>query len=344
MTTIYLIRHAAAEGNLYRVAHGQFNSTITARGYRQLAYLRRRFADVKLDAVYGSDLLRAQTTAAALYVPRDLPFCPEPRLREVCMGKWEQMTWGEVARLDEDMYYNFNNRPDLWQVEGAEDFETVRERMLAALRDIAAENPGKTVAATSHGAALRVLLGTLQGLSLEEIGATPYGDNTAVSLVEVDGDEIRLVYRDDASHVPSANRVRRHGVQGTAGYTVVATQPGLWFRLLWEDENRRELEALLGEERVGRTAFRVKDGQLFIMEYELFPSRRDQNYSVQLLGQAVKFARERGCEEVVVCCGEYYVPYFEKCGFTITGREAEGTELTLDIRRVIREIPEIETP
>ena len=51
ITTIYLIRHAEAEGNLFRVAHGQYNSNITPRGYRQLSYLRRRFQDVRLDAV-----------------------------------------------------------------------------------------------------------------------------------------------------------------------------------------------------------------------------------------------------------------------------------------------------
>lgn len=26
MTTIYLVRHAEAEGNLYRIAHGHYNS------------------------------------------------------------------------------------------------------------------------------------------------------------------------------------------------------------------------------------------------------------------------------------------------------------------------------
>ena len=31
MTTIYLIRHAEAEGNRYRRAHGWYNSTITDR-------------------------------------------------------------------------------------------------------------------------------------------------------------------------------------------------------------------------------------------------------------------------------------------------------------------------
>lgn len=33
MTTIYLIRHAEADGNLYRRAHGWYDSVITDRGY-----------------------------------------------------------------------------------------------------------------------------------------------------------------------------------------------------------------------------------------------------------------------------------------------------------------------
>lgn len=56
MTTVYLIRHAEAEGNLYRRAQGHYNSTITDRGYRQIAALAKRFADIPIDAVYSSDL------------------------------------------------------------------------------------------------------------------------------------------------------------------------------------------------------------------------------------------------------------------------------------------------
>ena len=43
MTTVYLIRHAEAEGNLYRIAHGQYNGLITDRGYEQLRVLKKRF-------------------------------------------------------------------------------------------------------------------------------------------------------------------------------------------------------------------------------------------------------------------------------------------------------------
>ena len=65
MTTIYLIRHAEAEGNLYRIAQGQHDSNLTDRGWRQVRALERRFADIPIDAVYASDLYRTRATASA---------------------------------------------------------------------------------------------------------------------------------------------------------------------------------------------------------------------------------------------------------------------------------------
>ena len=76
----------------------------------------------------------------------------------------------------------------------------VRDRMLAALRDIGMKNEGKTVAVFSHGCALRLVLGALEGYELSELGKTPHGDNTAVSKVAYENGELRLIYRDDNSH------------------------------------------------------------------------------------------------------------------------------------------------
>ena len=73
MTTIYLVRHAEAEGNLYRIAQGQNNSNLTDRGWRQVRALERRFADIPVDAVYSSDLYRTCATASAIYKPKGLP-------------------------------------------------------------------------------------------------------------------------------------------------------------------------------------------------------------------------------------------------------------------------------
>ena len=86
MTTIYLIRHAEAEGNLYRRIHGWYDALVTENGLRQISALRRRFQDIPVDAVYSSDLLRTMTTARALYEPRGLELHTDPDLRELNFG------------------------------------------------------------------------------------------------------------------------------------------------------------------------------------------------------------------------------------------------------------------
>ncbi|MEI3304771.1 MAG: histidine phosphatase family protein [Dysosmobacter sp.] len=93
MTKLYLIRHAEAEGNLYRIAQGQYNSIITDRGWRQIRALERRFQDIHVDAVYASDLYRTCATASAIYRPKGLELHRRRDLREICVGVWEQKTW-----------------------------------------------------------------------------------------------------------------------------------------------------------------------------------------------------------------------------------------------------------
>lgn len=86
MTTIYLIRHAEAEGNLYRIAQGQHESILTDRGWRQVQALERRFEGVHIDAVYTSDLYRTCATASAICRPRDL----KPiRRKDLRRSAWE---------------------------------------------------------------------------------------------------------------------------------------------------------------------------------------------------------------------------------------------------------------
>ena len=137
MTRIYLVRHAEAEGNLYRIAHGHYNGLITARGYRQIRALEHRFAHIHIDAVYSSDLFRTRTTAKAVYLPKGLPLHTDPKLREVNMGIWEGRTWQQLRMEDEEGIVNFNRHLDRWQVPGGETAQQVIDRVLPALKKIA---------------------------------------------------------------------------------------------------------------------------------------------------------------------------------------------------------------
>ena len=73
MTKIYLIRHAEAEGNLYRVYQGQYDTLLTETGMLQVQALGERFRDIHVDAVYSSDLYRAACTAVVICRMKGLP-------------------------------------------------------------------------------------------------------------------------------------------------------------------------------------------------------------------------------------------------------------------------------
>ena len=62
MTKIYLIRHAEAEGNLYRRIQGHWDGSITALGLQQIDALAQRFRHEHIDALYCSNLSRARVT------------------------------------------------------------------------------------------------------------------------------------------------------------------------------------------------------------------------------------------------------------------------------------------
>lgn len=322
MTRIYLIRHAEAEGNLYRIAQGQHNSLLTDRGWRQVKALEKRFADIHIDAVYSSDLYRTCATASALYKPKGLPLIRSTALREICVGKWEQCTWGDIYREDAEQMHLFATDPSRWNIEGGEDPRELLRRVKAEVERIAAENEGRTVALFSHGYAIRVLLATLQGYSMEEIGKSPTGDNTAVSLLEKGPDGLKVVFRDDNSHLQTEEYLAKEKPFRKAN----ALEPGLRFEPLhlpeqadflketmsavWEESGEHRAfdgEALLAgtKDRATLVGYSVNDAvgliqvavekdigwvTLLCVKVPL----RERGYGIQLIGQAVMYARDAG--------------------------------------------------
>ncbi len=203
MTRIYLIRHAEAEGNLYRRVHGWYDSLITDNGYRQISALKGRFDNIPIDAVYSSDLFRTMTTARAIYASHGLELHTRSDLREIGVGVWEDTPWGELSHREGEMLYEFNHSTPKFQVEGGESFAQVQKRMLNAVRDIAERHPEQTVALFSHGTAIRCLQAAIRGLGPGEMDGLGHSDNTGVTCLTVDKYGIcRLVFENDSSHLP----------------------------------------------------------------------------------------------------------------------------------------------
>ena len=202
MTIIYLVRHAEAEGNLYRRIHGWYDSLITDNGFAQIKALEERFRDIPVDAVWSSDLFRTRTTARAVYRSKNLPLHTCAGLRELKLGAWEDRTFGAVRRSDPRQMELFNRTNPAWEVEGAETFFQLGDRIYETVRRLARRYPDKTVAMFSHGMAIRQFLGKVKDIPPEEWHAMPHGDNTAVSCLTFDGERFAIQYEMDNSHLP----------------------------------------------------------------------------------------------------------------------------------------------
>ncbi|MGN0985568.1 MAG: GNAT family N-acetyltransferase [Candidatus Enterenecus sp.] len=202
MTTIYLIRHAQAEGNVYRRCQGWYNSLITPKGYRQIEALEQRFRDTHFDAVYSSDLFRTMTTARAIYRSHGLPLRTDPQLREVGVGCWEDRTWGDLLQQDAKSLLAFWRCRPTWQAPGSETFPSMQNRICSAVERIAAAHPGQTVAVVAHGTVIRSALARWLGLPGDCIDQVPHGDNTCVSKLEYEDGRMRVCFCNDISHLP----------------------------------------------------------------------------------------------------------------------------------------------
>lgn len=325
---LYLIRHAEADGNLYRVAQGQDDSSVTDRGLRQIGALERRFAGVPVDAAYSSDLYRTCRTAAAICAPRDLPLHRRRALREICVGAWERRPWGEIYR--EDPVQMMNSLQDLghWHVPGGEAPEAVQARMLSCLRDIARENPGKTVAVFSHGCAIRLTLAALMGKTIAELSEVPLGQNTAVSCLRWDGEDFQVLFANDASHLetlsdgtPRRWRTMSNGLEPGLRYLPAERAPAAYAALTGTLPSGYTLLGCREDEPVG--ALRLDDTRdaerkrAWLAELTVAESWRCRSYGTQLLGQAVQHCRDRGRETLCAPDGDEATRHFlRQQGFT----------------------------
>ncbi len=201
MTKIYLIRHAEAEGNLYRRIQGHYNSLITENGHLQIAALRERFRDIHIDAVYSSDLYRTMTTATAIYEAKGLPLHTDPELREVNMGTWEDQTWGEVGLTDGKNLLLFMDASPLWKAPEGETYQEVGDRVIAAICRIAAQHPNQTIAIFSHGCAIRQVALQVQNYPSDHWNDIRHGENTAVTTLTYDEGNLTVEEYASASHI-----------------------------------------------------------------------------------------------------------------------------------------------
>lgn len=203
VTTVYLVRHAQAEGNEKRLFQGYYNGAVSPMGWRQLEQLAEYAKTLPLEAVYSSPLTRAMETAKAVARYHDgLTVQVREGLIEINGGDWEGKPWDCFPTDYPEENEHWENSPWLFQAPNGESMPQVYRRIVDAVMEIVKENAGKTIAVVSHGCAIRNFLTFAKGLPVEGITQTGWCDNTAVSKIEFDGAFTpHIIYENSTSHL-----------------------------------------------------------------------------------------------------------------------------------------------
>lgn len=334
MTRLTLVRHAEAEGNLYRRCHGWFDSKITPTGRLQIQRLEERIRsdianDIGYDVIYSSDLIRTMETAGAVSRATGIPIVPHSGLREIHSGEWEDLTWGYCLRNESELIETYGSHPE-WKIKGGESIAQLCRRLSDALEEILSDNPGKSICIVSHSVAIRALMCRIYDIPVTEFMSTTEVSNASVSCFTYDGTRFNELYVNDTSHLSDIVPLRATLEEGDA-------HAQLWFRSakpdkdlplvvsFWRDswqavhgdlrgfdgaairsEAYRMLRnnpdsvcfAMLSDKEIGILALDTtdltQDDCGHISLFAIAPEYRGKRLAVQLLGQAISVYRKLG--------------------------------------------------
>lgn len=159
MCTIYMVRHGQTDWNASQKVQGHTDIPLNSEGEKQATLLAAHFAGISFDAIFSSDLVRAQKTAQLATLSKNIAIQTTHLLRERFMGELEGAHRDEFLRL-EKLRGDLTKEQRLTHrlVPSMESEEEVIARVITYLREIAVAYAGKTVLVTSHGAVMRILL------------------------------------------------------------------------------------------------------------------------------------------------------------------------------------------
>lgn len=161
--TLYLVRHGETEFNKAGIMQGHVDSPLTEEGVRQVEATRDNLKHVKFDAVFSSDLYRAQHTAEIIKLDKEILLQTSEFLRESNYGRFDGRPVKEYLEELKEKLLERNKLSDdaVWSYEleeGIETYESAVTRLLLKLREISVAYAGKKVLVVSHGGVLRNFL------------------------------------------------------------------------------------------------------------------------------------------------------------------------------------------
>ncbi|MCW2974002.1 MAG: phosphoglycerate mutase [Thermoleophilia bacterium] len=154
---IHLVRHGQTVLNREVRFRGRRDVPLNDVGRREAIAAGRTLSMTGVTAVYASPLSRALEVGTAIAAASDVEDVQAMELlTNLDYGRWEGLTAEESAAVDPAAWELYRNDPEAAHCPGGESLTAAADRVVRAMQQIAAEHPGGTVAAVSHGVMLRL--------------------------------------------------------------------------------------------------------------------------------------------------------------------------------------------
>ncbi|WP_109483104.1 histidine phosphatase family protein [Paraburkholderia sp. C35] len=204
-TQVLFIRHGETDWNRIKRIQGHIDIPLATSGVDQAQRLAERFAreakeGARLDAIYSSDLMRAQQTAQPFADVLGLPLNLKEGLRERNYGAFQGHDSDEIALRFPDEYAQWQTRDPGFSPPEGESQRVFYHRVLHAIEPIVAAHPDQRIACVAHGGVLDCVYRFANGLTLEAPRSYPLL-NTSVNVVEFENGRAKVLSWADVVHL-----------------------------------------------------------------------------------------------------------------------------------------------
>ncbi len=204
---LILIRHGRVDGGEKRFNEaGRFDQPLGEVGLAQSKALVERFAGQEISAIYASELVRTQQTAAPLAEALNLEVQIHPGLNEVFLGEYEGRSFSRMLQEQDEVYMRFLKSRRWSEFPGSEGDESVRRRVRETLGELADRHPKQRVVAVTHGGIINAALAIVTESPILVL-VSP--ENASITSIYLRPRPPLVVTVNDTAHLPDRDPLKR---------------------------------------------------------------------------------------------------------------------------------------
>jgi probable phosphoglycerate mutase len=201
-TQVLFIRHGETAWNAIKRIQGHIDIPLSEHGFLQAAQLGERLArEGRIDAVYSSDLQRAQQTARPFADALGLEMRLSEGLRERFYGAFQGHDSDEISDKFPGEYVEWQTRDPGFAPPGDGESQRVfYHRVVHAMEPIVAAHPGGRIAVVAHGGVLDCIYRFAQKLALQDPRNWPLL-NCSINVVDYENGGAKVIAWGDIAHL-----------------------------------------------------------------------------------------------------------------------------------------------